>query len=210
MTTITIAQLQSIYPKVNTSFCNPLNQLLPQYGITTKQQVAAFLAQALHESQGFMVLRENLNYSAARLLAVFPTHVKDLATAQAIVARGQSAIGDVVYGGRMGNGINNGDGYKYRGGGIGDLTGKDNYKKMGDEIGMDLVNHPELITTCEGAIRSFAQWWKDNRCNDLLAAGLATPVKYDGINRVSVKVNGGTNGLPERQAIWDRGIKYLV
>lgn len=104
----------------------------------------AYLANLFHESNYFKILKESLGYTAPRLLQVFPTRVKNLSTAQSIVARGQVAIGDVVYGGRMGNNTN-GDGYRYRGNGRLQLTGKDNHRACGQAIGVDLVGKPELV-----------------------------------------------------------------
>ena len=209
MANITSAQLQRIYPGANVAFLPELNEALTKYNITTPQQIAAFLAQALHESQGFTKLRESLNYSASRLTEVFPKRVPNLKAAMAIVAKGQVAIGDVVYGGRMGNGKDNGDGYKYRGGGLGGLTGKDNYDTVGKSLGIDLLNHPELIITPKAAIGSFCIFWQSHKCNDALAAGLATPVKYDGIDRVTHIVNGGSNGLEERRSLYTLALLVL-
>ena len=198
---INAIQLKTVYPSANISFLPALNQFLPLYDITKTEHVAAFLAQALHESQGFNKMRESLNYSAERLLEVFPTRVKTLANAKAIVAKGQIAIGDVVYGGRYGNGVNNGDGYRFRGGGLGHVTFHDNYAAVGKKIGEDLLTHPEKISTPDIAVKSFCQWWTDNRCNQLLDS--------HGIDAVSERVNGGNNGKTERHALFDKALGVL-
>lgn len=203
MIIINAIQLKAIQQNANISFLPALNTLLPLYSITTPEQVAAFVAQAVHESQGFNKLRESLSYSAERLLAVFPWRIKTLQNAKSIVGAGPIAIGDAVYGGRYGNGLKNGDGYRYRGGGIGHLTFLDNYRVIGKAIGIDLVAHPELISTPDVAVKSFCQFWKDNGCNALLAA------KDGGIDAVSKKINGGVNGLAERHALYSKALAVL-
>lgn len=117
-------------------------------GIKDKAAQANILAQIKAESGG-EAKTENLNYTPEQLMKTFPKKFKDLADAQAVVAQGQEAIGNRVYGGRMGNAAN--EGFKYRGRGLIQLTGKDNYKKFGDLLGIDLVNNPDLANDPEVA-----------------------------------------------------------
>ena len=206
---LTEKQLKAIYPKFNMDYLPMLNEVLPQYRINSKPVIAAFLAQVMVESKGFTKLRESLDYTPERLLEVFKTRVKTLENAKKLCAAGQAAIANALYGGRYGNGANNGDGYKYRGGGGGHLTFKDNYRVVGDKIGMDLVSHPELIETPEGAVKSFCEYWESRKCTTLFKLGWATPVKYDGIDRVSYAVNGGWNGKADRRMYFDKAMAVL-
>lgn len=119
-----------------------LMDALSSGGITDKRAQANILAQ-VHAESGGVAKSESLKYSPERLLAKFPKKFKDLQDAQAVVAGGEEAIGERVYGGRMGN-MQPGEGFKYRGRGLIQLTGKDNYKKYGDMLGIDLVSNPEL------------------------------------------------------------------
>lgn len=203
---VTAEQLLKIYPKADTSFVEPINALASKYGITTKQRMAVFLSQTLHETGGYKSLRESLAYSAPRLVAVFPSRVKTLAVAQQLVAKGQSAIGDAIYGGRYGNGTNNGDGYRYRGGGLTHTTFKDNYaaatkslKANGSDI--DLVANPELIVKPAVAVETAMIFWKDNNINSYADKG--------DIKGASKAVNGGTNGLTERINLYNKALAVL-
>jgi putative chitinase len=119
---------------------------LTKGGITDKKAQANVLAQIKAESGG-VAKSENLNYSPERLLKMFPKHVKDLEDAKSLVSQGPEAIGNRVYGNRMGNAAD--EGYRYRGRGIIQITGKNNYKKYGDLIGQDLVSNPDLANDPE-------------------------------------------------------------
>lgn len=192
---ITDAHLQAVYKGCATGFANYINQNAAAFHITTKADLLAFLANNLHESGGFKNLRENMNYSAPRLFKVFPKYFKDLAAAQAAVNAGVIAIADIVYGGRMGNGKNNGDGYKYRGGGSIHLTGKENYTLCSVGIGLDkgLVNDPDLITKPEFAVKSALWFWQRNLCSRFTNQGE--------FERACIVVNGGKNGMDERKQL---------
>ena len=191
---ITDAQLQAVYKNCDTGFASFINQHAAAFKIQTKADLFAFLANNIHESGGFKNLRENMNYSAPRLLTVFPKYFKNLATAQATVSAGVVAIADIVYGGRMGNGRNNGDGFKYRGGGTIHLTGKENYTLCSIGIGLkELVDDPDLITKPEHAVKSALWFWQRNLCSRHATQG--------DFERACIVVNGGTNGLKERHAL---------
>jgi predicted chitinase len=135
-----------------------LSQKLSAAGITSKTAQANILAQVTAESGG-VAKSENLNYSPERLLATFPNQVKTIEQAKAIVAQGPEAIGNVVYGGRMGNAAD--EGYKYRGRGLIQLTGKDNYAKFGQLIGVDLVKNPDLANDPEIAQKIAVAYFKE-------------------------------------------------
>lgn len=166
--------------------------------INTPRRQAAFLAQCGHESLNFTKLVESLNYSVAGLLTTFPTRVTPALAAKVgrspLQAADQLAIGDLVYGGRMGN-IKSGDGFRYRARGAIGITGKDNYAACGAALGLDLVNAPELLQILPGAARSAAWFWRTHGCNEL-----ADVNDFEAITR---KVNGGLNGLTDRQNRWE-------
>ncbi len=192
---VTDESLKKIYKNCSPGFADFINSFAAQYQLNTKADLCAFLANNIHESSGFTSLRENMNYRPARLLEVFPKYFKTLAEATAVVKRGPIAIADVVYGGRMGNGRNNGDGYKYRGGGCNHLTGLDNYTlcSIGIGLGNQLIDNPDLITQPEYAVKSAYWFWNKNRCSRVANQG-----NFEAACRI---VNGGTNGLSERHAL---------
>lgn len=199
---ITEADLKKIYPKCAPGFADAINDHAKQFNVKTKADLCAFIANILHESGGFKHLRENVNYSARRLVQVFPNRFKTLSAAQAIVSRGTTAICDVIYGGRMGNGVNNGDGYKYRGGGLIHLTGKNNYELCSIAIKMpELMDDTNLITRPDVAVKSAFWFWQKNLCS--------RPVNYGDFERSCIIVNGGKNGLAERHALHERAWSTL-
>lgn len=166
-------------------------------GITDPKSKAALMANVDHESMGFTKNEENLNYSAKRLQQVFPKYYKDAESARAD-AGNPEAIANRVYGGRMGN-TDPGDGFKYRGRGDIQLTGKAQYEAMGKKLGIDLVNNPELANDPKYSAQIAVQHWKDSGANAAAAKG--------DIKGARVKTNGGTNGLGDVEAKYD---KYLV
>lgn len=130
-------------------------------GITDPAAIGNIMGTVQNES-AFKPKSESMNYSASRLMEIFPKKFKSMEDAQSVVDQGQSAIGDRVYGGRMGN-EEAGDGYKYRGRGLHQLTGKDNYKKYGDMIGEDLVNNPDLVNDPGIAAKLVVAYYKDKQ-----------------------------------------------
>jgi putative chitinase len=163
----------------------------------TDEELAMFLAQTAHESGNFRSTTENLNYSATTLMKLFPKRFPDRAKAQAVVAAGQEAIGNAIYGGRMGNGP--GEGFKYRGRGYIQLTGKDNYKAFAKASGLDVVNNPDLVSSPEGAIKASLWYWNSRK-------GLRDAAKKGDVNTATKLINGGSNGLADRQ---QKYAKYL-
>jgi predicted chitinase len=177
-----------------------LNTQLPQHEIDTTLRVAHFLAQVLHESLRMKVIEENLNYSAERLLQVFPKHFTPQ-EAEAY-ARKPRDIGSRVYANRLGNGDEaSGDGYLFRGRGLIQLTGKDNYGRFSEWIGEDMVARPDLVAK-QYAVHSAVYFWT--------AAGLNALADTDDVKVVTKKVNGGYNGLSDRIALLDDAKKALA
>ena len=125
---------------INTKWLTPLNNTLNKYNIKDKKEIAMFLAQTTHESNNYKRLEESFRYTPQRLFDVFKKRVGSLEKAKELCLQGAEAIGNFVYGGRLGNGQD--EGYKYRGRGIIQLTGKNNYKNYGKKINADLVNNP--------------------------------------------------------------------
>lgn len=178
-------------------------KLLPIYNITSKNRVAMFLAQTGHESGNWNLLEENLNYSAAALLRVFPKYYKTAAAANAD-ARKPQQIANRVYANRMGNGDGaSGDGFKYRGRGILQVTGKSNYAACSQALYGDnrLISTPELLTTQDGAIGSACWYWNSRKLNAVSDRGDVV-----GATRI---INGGTNGLDDRRSRYDRIIRLI-
>jgi putative chitinase len=167
-----------------------LNEILPEYGIDTPQRVAAFIAQCAHESGGFRLLKENLNYRAASLRKVFPKYFPDDAIA-AQYANKQEMIANRVYANRMGNGDEaSGDGFRYCGRGLIQLTGKNNYTLFAGSLEMEVEDVPEYLATFEGAVQSACWFWESNNLNQWADKG--------DILTLTKRINGGTIGLEDR------------
>ncbi|OEC45004.1 glycoside hydrolase family 19 [Pseudomonas sp. 1D4] len=170
-----------------------------RFSLTTPNRQSAFLAQAAHESSGFTRLTENLNYSATGLAATWPGRFRGAdgqpnALARALHRRPE-AIANVVYANRMGNGPEaSGDGWRYRGRGLLQITGRAQYQRCGAALGLPLVEQPDLLAQPEPAVLSAAWFWQVNGLNELADAR-----DFEAITR---RINGGLNGLAERRALW--------
>jgi putative chitinase len=168
-----------------------LNDILPEYDNTTPQRVASFLAQCAHESGGFVFLKENLNYKAASLRRVFPKYFPDDATANHYAGKGEM-IANRVYANRMGNGSEeSGDGFKYCGRGLIQLTGKNNYTFFAGSLDIPVEEASEYLQTFEGAVQSACFFWEQNKLNQYADSG--------DILTMTKRINGGTIGLEDRQ-----------
>lgn len=163
-------------------------------GITDPKEQAMFMAQMDHESGGFKSYEENLNYSAVGLRKTFGKYFKTDAEAQA-AARNPEMIANKVYGGRMGN-VDPGDGYKFRGRGAIQLTGRDNYTRAGEALGLDLVNNPDLAKDPENAAKIAAWYWKSRNVGEAARAG--------NVEAATRKINGGLNGIGDRRDKYDK------
>lgn len=185
-------QLKQLLPKnpYIDNWYNALSQLLPDYEINTAQRMAAFMAQCAHESGNFMFLQENLNYKAASLRKVFPKYFPDDATAQAYEKKPEK-IANRIYANRMGNGPEeSGDGWRYRGRGLIQVTGKHNYTWFAASLEIKPEEAAEYMQTFEGAAQSACWFWESNKLNQWADAG--------DIVTLTKKINGGTIGLEDR------------
>lgn len=163
-------------------------------GVTDPTEQAMFLAQVAHESNGFAHVRENLNYSAERLLKVFPKKFKDPADARAVAAGGESAIAERIYGNRKDlRNINDGDGALYRGRGYIQLTGRFNYEQAGKALKVDLLNHPELAEEPAMASRIAVWFWMKDSV-------LRSNAQHGDVETATRRINGGLIGLADRRA----------
>ena len=168
-------------------------EVASKFGINTPLRVAHFLAQCGHESGGFRVTQENLNYSAKGLNGIFKKYFPTEAAAAAY-ARNPQKIANKVYANRMANGSEaSGDGYKFRGRGYIQLTGRDNYTQFGKAIGVDIPSNPDLVSS-KYALASAAWFWSKNGLNKLADNGASDVV----VTSITKRVNGGTIGLPDR------------
>jgi putative chitinase len=180
---------------------NALEMILPDYDIDTIPRVAAFLAQTAHESGNYRFLKENLNYRATSLRKVFPKYFPTDALA-AKYAHNQAAIANRVYGNRMGNGPeSSGDGFRYCGRGLIQLTGKSNYIKFAESIETPVEEIPEYLSTFEGAIQSACWYWEENNLNRWADQG--------DILTLTKRINGGTIGLEDRKKHYAHALKVL-
>lgn len=182
-------------------FVDDCNTVLAKYGITTKKEVSLFLCNILHETGNLRTIEENLRYTTPeRLMKVWPSRFKTVSAAKPYVNNPEK-LANNVYANRMGNGNQaSGDGWKYRGRSYPQLTGKDAYKSVGNIIGLDLLNKPDLLLDRKNGVLCGAGFWKWKG----IKVGTATTVRD-----VTIKWNGGTHGLAERQKLFDAAMKYL-
>jgi len=178
-----------------------LEQLLDDYEINTPQRVAAFIAQCAHESGNFVFIKENLNYKAASLRKVFPKYFPDDAIAAAY-ANKPEMIANRVYANRMGNGDEaSGDGYRYCGRGLIQLTGKDNYTFFAGSLDISVEEAAEYLATFEGACQSACWFWESNNLNQWADKG--------DILTLTKRINGGTIGLEDRIKHYNHALHVL-
>ena len=194
MTELTLEQLKKMIPKnpYADHWHKALTQLLPDYEINTPARIASFMAQCAHESGGFLFLKENLNYRPESLVKIFGKYF-DLPTAQAYCARPnkQEAIANRVYANRMGNGDEaSGDGWRFAGKGLIQLTGRTNYTWFAASLGITVEEASEYLQTFEGAAQSACWFWETNNLNKWADAG--------DIKQMTKIINGGFIGLEDR------------
>jgi putative chitinase len=167
-------------------------EVLAEWGINTPMRMAHFLAQTGHESGGFRLIEENLNYSADGLNKIFPKYFIRAGRDATQYARKPEAIANVVYANRMGNGpTESGDGWRFRGRGLIQLTGRNNYTAFANACDMTIDEAVEYLTTPEGAIESAAWFWDEN--------DISTLADRDDVVAVTKRINGGTIGLDDRK-----------
>lgn len=188
-------------------FATYLSAAFSRYEIDSQQERAAFIAQVHHESGGFSRLEENLTYtSASRLCAVWPGRFPTLESAEPFV-RNPEALANKVYGGRMGN-VEPGDGWKYRGRGLIQLTGRDNYAAYARDVSRpEILRSPDILLAKAVAVDSACWFWSTRRdrrggtCKQYAEAG--------DIRSLTKLINGGTHGLAEREAATKRALAVL-
>ena len=205
---ITVEQFKELFPKNANAeeWTDALNDILPDFEINTPKRVAAFLAQCGHESGGFSVLKENLNYSADGLNKIFKKYFPTLESAQPY-ARQPEKIANKVYANRMGNGDEtSGDGWRYRGRGPIQLTGKDNYRAFANDYFEDpqtLLDDPDLLIDHIPTSLLAAVWfWQKNKLNVQADAG--------DIKMMTKKINGGFIGLEDRIKHYEHALHVLA
>ncbi len=173
---------------IDPKWTEALNNAFTKYQINTPKRQACFLGQCMHESGGFRFMRENLNYSAKALMATWPSRFPDMDVAERY-ERNPEKIANKVYGGRMGN-TEDGDGWKYIGRGLIQLTGKDNYKAASEALGEDLVSNPQLVEEPRVAALTAGWFWNKRGLNELAdQMDIATMTR---------RINGGNLGIADR------------
>ena len=200
--TVTTEQLVSLFPETprNTieTFIGPLNDTLTKFDINTHLRVSMFVAQVGLESGGFLEIEENLNYSAQRLLQVFPTHFSSLAQSE-LYEHHPESIANHVYANRMDNGDEqSGDGWKFRGKGLIQITGRADYQEYADGIGVAVDQAAEMASDPEGACLSAGWFWHVHELNQYADASDIVSCTH--------RINGGYNGLEERQELYRKAL----
>ena len=201
----TADQVRQLIPRAiggSDSWFESLEEALPQYGITTVNRVAAFIAQCAHESGGFSTLEENLKYKAVTLTKLWPQRFPAGIAEQ--YAGNSQKIANKAYGGRMGNGTEEtGEGYKFRGRGLLQLTGKDNYKACSQVLFQDstLIEDPDMLLDPYYATHSACWFWHKNKLNELADA--------QDIKTMTKKINGGFIGLEDRIKHYNHAVAVL-
>ena len=200
---LTKQQLKELLPKnpYIDQWHHALSQLLPDYEINTPKRIASFMAQCAHESGNFIFLSENLNYKAESLVKIFGKYFKDINVAKQYEKNPQK-IANKIYADRMGNGNEaSGDGYKYRGRGLIQLTGKTNYTWFAASLEITPEEAAEYMGTFEGAAQSACWFWETNNLNQWADKG--------DILTLTKRINGGTIGLDDRIKHYEHALHVL-
>lgn len=187
-------------------FLPVLDAALKDFGIDTLPRIAAFVAQVGHESAQLTRCVEGFTYSAQRLAVVWPRRFRSADGSPTALARDVAyqpeRIANLVYAGRNGNGDEaSGDGWRFRGRGLLQVTGRSNYRAVGEGLGQPFVARPQLLAEPRWACRSAAWWWQRNGLNKM-----ADAARFEDITR---RINGGLNGLEERLRLWCRAQEVL-
>jgi putative chitinase len=199
---ITIEQFQAIVGNNPHSehWVEALNKVWPDYDITTPHRMAAFMGECCVESAKFTAVQENLNYTAASLTRVWPRLFPAGIAEQ--YAHNPEKIANRAYGGRMGNGgEETGDGWKFRGRGLIQMTGHDNYQSFADSLQISIDDAAAYAETFEGAVQSACWFWETNNLNVLADQG--------NIDHISHIINGGTLGQEERRQYYQHALQVL-
>ena len=210
MSTITAAQLAAMIPtnKEIDGWCEALNALLPKYEITTPKRIAGFISQCAHESADFKLLEENLNYKEETLNKIFPRYFGPGKRNAAEYARNPEKIANYVYmdefrsaQGALGN-TQPGDGWRFRGRGLKQVTGRSNYTAFGKAFGMSAEQAVDYLQTKEGALASALWFWGSRNLNAVADTG--------DVAALTKKINGGDIGLDDRRNRYARAIQALA
>jgi putative chitinase len=185
---MTNEQLQAL--GIDTKWAEPLQATFDKYEINTPQRKAAFIGQCAHESNNFKVLQENLNYSAEGLMKTWPSRFPTKEVADQY-ARQPAKIAGKVYNGRLGN-TSEEEASKFLGRGLIQLTGKENYERCGESLGVDLINQPQLLAEPMYACMSAGWFWNKKGLNALADSG--------DFETMTKRINGGLIGLDDRKA----------
>lgn len=188
-------------------FLPVLNEAMGDFGVDTPARVAAFIAQVGHESAQLTRCVEDLTYSAQRLALIWPRRFRSAEGSPTALAREiayqPERIANIVYAGRNGNGDEaSGDGWRFRGRGLLQVTGRSNYRAAGEGLAQPFVARPQLLAEPRWACRSAAWWWQSRGLNEL-----ADGERFEDLTRV---INGGLNGLEERRELWRRAREVLA
>lgn len=204
---ITLALLQAVAPKTKRAvlekYVDSLNEVCDYYEIShTNERMAGFLSQVAHESGGFNFTKENLNYSAKGLMTTFKKYFPNEALAKQY-ERKPEKIANRVYANRMNNGDEaSGDGYKFCGRGLIQLTGKFNYTKFANALDMSIDETVAYLETPEGAVSSAGFFWDNNKLNDYCDRG-----DFIGLTK---RINGGTIGIVDREHHYHSALNFLA
>lgn len=202
---ITNEQFKKLYPncKCVGAVVNGLNSVLPKYEINTPSRIAGFISQCGHESGGWQVFSENLNYSAKGLNTTFAKYFKNAGRNALEYAKNPEKIANVVYANRMGNGnVASGDGWRYRGRGPIQLTGKANYTSFANEMCADAIKNPDIVCNDKNiAIMSAVWFWNENHLNRF--------TDISDIKGLTKAINGGYTGLNDRIFHYNNALSLL-
>jgi putative chitinase len=207
MSLITVDQLRAMIPsnKEIDAWCDELNKALPKYDITTDQRIAGFISQCAHESMDFNAMSENLNYREETLNKVFPRYFGPGKRNAAEYAKNPEKIANYVYmdefrTSKLGN-TQPGDGWRFRGRGLKQLTGRDNYTRFAKDYDMTAEEAAVWVETKEGALASALWFWNTNKLNAVADTG--------NVAALTKKINGGDIGLADRQARYAKAMAAL-
>ena len=207
MSLLTEAQLAAMIPsnKEIKAWCDELNKALPKYDITTDQRIAGFISQCSHESMDFTAMSENLNYREETLNKVFPRYFGPGKRNAAEYAKNPEKIANYVYmdefrTSKLGN-TQPGDGWRFRGRGLKQLTGRDNYTRFAKDYDMTAEEAAVWVETKEGALASALWFWNTNKLNAVADTG--------NVAALTKKINGGDIGLADRQARYAKAMAAL-
>jgi putative chitinase len=199
----TVEQVAELLPRINAEvWHNALARVLPKWDINTPNRVAGFIAQTSHESAGYSVLTENLNYSAEALDKIFPKYFKRAGIDAGDYHRQPEKIANIIYANRMDNGdTNSGDGWRFRGGGVLQLTGRYNYTQFGNAEEITAKEATDFVRTPIGALASACWFWNANNINSYC--------DNQDIVGMTKRINGGTIGLEDRKKHYEHALEVL-